>query len=104
MAGGGGGEEGEEGHSGRVKWRAKLVEKAASTLALDGEIGLLFQTNPAYAFCNSSPNGGECLPPGGYPTMAGTLFTVKDVCFRGQEVLVSNLVSCLLLAVQLGAC
>lgn len=83
---------------------AKLVEKAASTLALDGEIGLLFQTNPVYAFCNSSPNGGECLPPGGYPTMAGTLFTVKDVCFRGQEVLVSNLVSCLLLAVQLGAC
>lgn len=103
MASGGSGGAGRGGTLGEGKM-AKLVEKAASTLALDGEIGLLFQTNPAYAFCNSSPNGGECLPPGGYPTMAGTLFTVKDICFRGQEVLVSNLVSCLLLAVQLGAC
>lgn len=82
----------------------KLVEKAASTLVLDCEVGPLFQTNPVYAFCNSSPNGGGCLPPGGYPTTAGTLFAVKDICFRVQEVLVSNLVSCLLLAVQLMAC
>lgn len=85
-AGGGGGGLGE----GKM---LKLVEKAAGTLASDCEICLLFQTNPVYAFCNSNPSGGGCLPPGGYPTMAGTLLSVKDACFGVQEVLVSYLVS-----------